>query len=43
MNINVFMQPLIELLAIAAVIDLGLWVIRRLLSGAVEGGPHADD
>lgn len=43
MDVNDFMQPLIELLAAAAVIDLGLWVVRRVLRGAVEGGADADD
>jgi len=42
-DINLFMAPLITVLAIAAIVDLGLTVVRRVLSGAVEGERDADD
>jgi hypothetical protein len=43
MDVNAFMQPLLEVLAIAAVLAIGVGVIRSLLSGAVEGGRDSDD
>jgi len=42
-DVNVFMAPLFQVLAIAAVLAIGVGVVRSLLSGAVEGGRDSDD
>jgi len=44
MDINAFMEPLIELLAVAALWDAAWLLLRRILSGAVEeDGRIVDD
>jgi hypothetical protein len=43
MDVNVFMGPLFEVLAIAAVLSIGVGVIRRLVSGGVEDDGRSDD
>jgi hypothetical protein len=43
MDVNAFMEPLFQVLAIAAVLSIGVGVIRRLLSGAVEDDGSLDD
>ena len=43
MDINAFMQPLIEFLAVAAFVDIALSMVRGLVVGAVEGEHDPDD
>lgn len=43
MDVNAFMAPLLNVLAIAAVLSIGLGVVRGLLSRAVEDGVGPDD
>jgi hypothetical protein len=42
-DVNAIMGPLILVLTIGALIDIALSLVRRVMSGAVDGERDADD
>jgi hypothetical protein len=43
MDVNAFIMPLFQMLAIVAVLSIGVGVVRDLLSGAVDDERDSDD